>query len=221
MEGTVKVMVDYDENGNVVSATLVDSSGHTVLDEAVLETVRERYRLRDNSGSGSTVLSVDMTIDGSDFNREAQERGDRREVNIPPPHPVAAEEVPTNEATTPTETTPPAIAPSESVLRDVPPESPSPEPAEPPVAPSPEAATTQTPSAPSVLEAVPSVLEAVPSPEAPAVLQPAPEPTYVPPPEPVNEPLPEPVYEAFPILIDEEPSEAAPASEAPATSTAQ
>jgi TonB family protein len=111
------ISVDYDENGNVVSATVIDSSGHAVLDEAVLQTVREQYRLRDNGGSGSTVLSIDMTIDGSDFNRDARERGDRRAIEIPAP-PVADEPAPTNTAVEAIVEPKPSVEPSPNPIPD-------------------------------------------------------------------------------------------------------
>jgi hypothetical protein len=147
----------------------------------------------------------------SNLNRQAQERGDRREVNIPPSPPVAAEEVPPHEAAAPTETASPTGSsrypqgvtptPNESVLRDVLPESPE-LPAESPATPTPGAAPTPNPVTPSVLESV-SPLDA-PTPTAPAA-----------PPEPANELLPEPVYKASPVPVYEAPPEAAPASEVP------
>jgi TonB family protein len=177
-EGTVKVLVDYDENGNVIGATLVDSSGHTVLDEAVLETVRERYRLRDTGGSGSTVLSIDMTIDGSEFNQQAESRGDRRAVDIPPPAPVAEEPTPSDTAAEPI-ADPIIPAPTNDTPTTPAPESP------------------QEAAAPAAPVPLPDPI-ADPQPEPPAA---APEPAYVPPPEPAYEepdpvPLPEPIYEA-------------------------
>nr|RNJ65127.1 MAG: TonB family protein [Leptolyngbya sp. IPPAS B-1204] len=234
-EGTVKVLVDYDENGNVVSATLVDSSGHTVLDEAVLETVREKYRLDDSGGAGSTVLSIDMTIRGSDFNRQAEERGDRREVNVPPPAPIVEQpgeqpveqpSAPSNTAAEPIDQPEPLVQPTGSpapTTAPAQPEAPTPQeaaaPSEPP---------TETLTDPTTTDLLPptTVPEAVPDPiEAP--VEPPPEPAYVPPPEPEYIP-PEPVYEAPPPEPVYEPEaapppepvyepEAAPPPEAPAS----
>lgn len=219
LEGTVKVLVDYDEDGNVVGATLVDSSGHTVLDEAVLETVREKYRLNDSGGAGSTVLSVDMTIGGSDFNRQAEERGDRRAVDIPPPAPIAEEPVPSDTAAESILENEAQSTPSDSAI----PTSPSPTPTPPALTPSSEPAAEVTPPAATpgtVPEAVPEVIpEAVPEtlpepvpepvPEPPESDSLPPEPAYEAPPEPAAV---EPVYvEPAPAL---EPEPAAPPTEA-------
>ncbi|MCU0527347.1 MAG: TonB family protein [Elainella sp. Prado103] len=223
-EGTVKVLVDYDENGNVISATLVDSSGHTVLDQAVLEAVQEKYRLDDSGGAGSTVLSVDMTIDGSEFNRQAEERGDRRAVDIPPPPPVVTEPEPANTATEPITApeslieatdepagTPMPTSPMPTSPTEVPPES---------IAPTTVDGTLDGTVDGNIDTTVDTTVDPAPlpitPPSEPAVesLEPAPEL----PPAPIEEaaePPPEPVYEPEPVYAEPEPIEQFTEPEAP------
>lgn len=224
-EGTVKVLVDYDENGNVVGATLVDSSGHTVLDQAVLETVREKYRLRDTGGAGSTVLSVDMTIDGSEFNRQAEERGDRRAIDIPPPAPVADEPVPANTAVESVEPEPQSAPTTPATATSTPAPQPSEAPVESPSAPQeataplPANSTEPTPSDAPVapVETSPApIQEAIEPPPEPIYTEPAPEPAYTEPaytePEPIYEPEP-----AYVPPVEPAPVEAAPLPDPAAT----
>jgi TonB family protein len=228
-EGTVKVLVDYDENGNVVSATLVDSSGHTVLDQAVLEAVQEKYRLNDSGGAGSTVLSVDMTIDGSEFNRQAEERGDRRTVDIPPPAPIADDPTPANTAAEPIAEPEPLISPFSPSQGS--PSQGSPSQGSPSREPTPSAAPTDVPqeaaapdSSSPVAPEIPGVSETPAEIEDPT-LEPAPEPSYEAldtPPAPVEpEPAyaPEPVYTPEsvapePVYVEPAPADLPPAIEA-------
>ncbi|MEB3214083.1 MAG: TonB family protein [Leptolyngbyaceae bacterium] len=83
-EGTVNIMVDINANGNVTSATLVGSSGNSALDQAALSAVRNRWRFQPiRGGASGVVVSVVMTIQGSDLNRRASEQGDRQSVEVP------------------------------------------------------------------------------------------------------------------------------------------
>jgi len=82
-EGRVRVIAETDEQGRVVGVTLIESSGNADLDQAVLEQVRREYEF-DGAGAGAAIpIEVDMTIEGSDYNREAAERGQRTEVELP------------------------------------------------------------------------------------------------------------------------------------------
>ena len=83
-EGTVNIMVDINSDGAVTSASLVGSSGHASLDQAALSAVRNRWRFQPiRGGASGVVVSVVMTIEGSDLNQRAQEQGDRESVEIP------------------------------------------------------------------------------------------------------------------------------------------
>jgi len=98
VEGTISIMVDINSNGNVTSATLVGSSGNSALDQAALSTVRRRWRFQPiRGGASGVVVSVVMSIQGSDLNQRATERGDRESVEIPSPD-VATEEDNTEES---------------------------------------------------------------------------------------------------------------------------
>ncbi|MEM9450688.1 MAG: TonB family protein [Cyanobacteria bacterium P01_E01_bin.6] len=108
IEGTINIMVDINANGNVTSATLVGSSGNSALDRAALSTVRNRWRFQPiRGGASGVVVSVVMTIQGSDLNRRAREGGDRESVEIPSPD-IATEEDNSDSSTasTPSEETP-------------------------------------------------------------------------------------------------------------------
>lgn len=109
-EGSIRVNVEVDENGRVVGVSLVGSSGNADLDQAVLETVREQYEFEGVGDGGATIpIEVDMTLDGSDFNRRARERGDQTSIETQAPAPVA------EPAPRPIESTPaaPTVAPIE------------------------------------------------------------------------------------------------------------
>ena len=83
-EGTVNIMVDINSNGDVTSASLVGSSGYSSLDQAALSTVRRRWRFQPiRGGASGVVISVVMTIDGSNLNRRAREQGDNTSVEVP------------------------------------------------------------------------------------------------------------------------------------------
>ena len=82
-EGTVSLSINISEGGQVTSATLTGSSGHSALDQAALSTVRGAWRFQPVDGGAYGVpVSVVMTLEGTDFNREAQERGDRQSLDI-------------------------------------------------------------------------------------------------------------------------------------------
>lgn len=98
-EGTVNIMVDINPDGAVTSASLVGSSGHASLDQAALSAVRSRWRFQPiRGGASGVVISVVMTIEGSDLNQRAQEQGDRESVEIPSQE-TAAEETSDDEST--------------------------------------------------------------------------------------------------------------------------
>ncbi|TVQ16106.1 MAG: TonB family protein [Leptolyngbya sp. DLM2.Bin15] len=84
IEGTVGIMVDISPSGAVVYANVVSSSGSSVLDQAAVSTVRGQWRFQPISGGANGVMvSVVMTISGSDLNRRAQEQGNRESLDLP------------------------------------------------------------------------------------------------------------------------------------------
>jgi TonB family protein len=84
VEGRVSVTVDLDERGRVVEVRLFHSSGDRAIDQAVLETVQERWRFENIDGGANNVpVEVYMTVDGSELNQQAQEWGNQTVVEIP------------------------------------------------------------------------------------------------------------------------------------------
>ncbi len=84
LEGRVGVTVDLDERGRVVEAKLTHSSGDRAIDQAVLETVEERWRFENIDGGANDVpVEVYMTVNGSELNQRAQEWGNQTAVEIP------------------------------------------------------------------------------------------------------------------------------------------
>jgi TonB family protein len=144
------VNVEVDENGRVTGVSLVGSSGNAALDQAVLETVREQYEFEGVGTGGATIpVEVDMTLEGSDLNRRARERGDRTSIETPASAPEPIESTATEPAVAPTEAIPkptsvsppaapvptpepasaiaeptPSLSPSEPVLEETPAASP-------------------------------------------------------------------------------------------------
>jgi TonB family protein len=84
VEGRVQVSVDVDAEGRVVQVRMANSSGNREIDQAVLETVRERWRFEDIRGGVNNVpVEVYMTVDGSELNQQVQDWGQRTAVEIP------------------------------------------------------------------------------------------------------------------------------------------
>ncbi|MGF1495782.1 MAG: TonB family protein [Elainellaceae cyanobacterium] len=231
-EGTVNIMVDISAEGGVTSASLVGSSGHAALDQAALAAVRNRWRFQPISrGASGVVVSVVMTIQGSDLNRRATERGDRESVDIPADEPVdetatqetepdspsaspaSPDEPPEAEqpGADPTETPPSEAAPSDPLPLEPPTlenESPASSPDE--AEASDEAAPSggEAPPPPETLEAEPvpetSPADSVPAAPVPAPISPAPSPadSTAEPPAPAPAP-PAPLPEVTPTPSEE------------------
>jgi TonB family protein len=217
-EGSVRVNVDVDSNGRVVGVTLTGSSGNAAIDRAVIETVRRRYQFEGVGANGASIpLEVDMTVQGSERNRNARRRGDRRRITVTedapaptvprrteeaaagsdtPRSPDRAVETGGTGSNVPTPETPiPGISPTAS---------PSPVSGDIEVTPSPSPATVETPRQPLRLEVPPPQAD-TPRREA----QPAPPPVEAP---PVN---PAPAVQAAPQLPPEPPAPPPPAPAPP------
>jgi TonB family protein len=236
-EGKVRVNVDVDENGNVVGVILTGSSGNAALDQAVLETVRERYEFNGVGAEGASIpVEVDMTLEGSEANRAAHEQGERREVSIPSNEPVAEEPlVPQSpqEAAAPTAPsvedsplpqTPLPQTPQEATAPAAP-SLPVPVESSPAAAPESPASVASPAANPPAASDLPSAIETVPEIPLSAPLS---EPGFTEP-EPASEPVPatvEPVGEApaevpaftepEPVYTEPEPASLPPVEAAPA-----
>ncbi len=88
IEGEPKINVQFDANGNVVSVTLVHTSGNPELDQAALASA-QRWRFDAGGQSGSVSVEIPFVIEGSDRHREAQQQGERESATIPDPGPTA------------------------------------------------------------------------------------------------------------------------------------
>ncbi|WP_204153571.1 TonB family protein [Leptolyngbya sp. CCY15150] len=186
VEGSVGIMVDISPSGAVSHASVVSSSGSSALDQAALSTVRGEWLFQPISGGANGVMvSVVMTISGSDLNRRAQEQGNRESVDLPsePEPEESTAEVESEErqdqddsAESTTEPLPESPPPSESPSEDsLPPEAPA---VEPPEAISP----------PEEAPAEPPPADPVPDPPAAVEPPPPPEPAAPAPPVEVNPP---------------------------------
>ena len=93
VEGQPAVEFEVDADGNVISARLVQSSGSAALDQAALDAVRQSSFTSGGQGRARTI-EVDFSIEGSERNRAARRRGERRTVeeSAPVEEPVPAEE---------------------------------------------------------------------------------------------------------------------------------
>lgn len=169
-EGRVRVVAETDAQGRVVSVILMESSGNPDLDQAVLEQVRREYEF-DGAGAGTTIpIEIDMTIEGSDYNREVTERGERTEVELPA---TATEpsETPESAAVEPIDPSPSADpAPVEPLSTP----EPEPEPTREPASESEPASPPTTTRQPEIIDSFPVPSELDPSLLAPEEPQPAP-----------------------------------------------
>ena len=79
MEGTTKVRVSVDTEGNVTNVQIAQSSGNSALDEAALKAVR-RWKFEELNRARQGVVSVNFALEGSERARLAEERQERREA---------------------------------------------------------------------------------------------------------------------------------------------
>ncbi|MBF2035510.1 MAG: TonB family protein [Leptolyngbyaceae cyanobacterium T60_A2020_046] len=197
VEGAPQVNVEINPDGTVRSVTLTQSSGNSAIDQAAIQAAR-RSRFNPIEGGASIPIQYELTIEGSQRNREARQRGDRRSVEVPAeptrtPEPTAtAEDI--SEDATPSD----SPAPSPENARNARP------PAEPETSPEPDPSESET-SEPDP----PAASPAEPAPTPPAAREPAPEPVppaAAPPPSPA--PSAPPAPEPAPPAADEDSSEA-------------
>ena len=195
VEGAPQVNVEINPDGTVRSVTLTQSSGNSAIDQAAIQAAR-RSRFNPIEGGASIPIQYELTIEGSQRNREARQRGDRRSVEVPAeptrtPEPTATAEDTSEDNATPSDSPAP------------PPENARP-PAEPETSPEPDPSESET-SEPNPPAAPP----AEPAPTPPAAREPAPEPVppaAAPPPSPA--PSAPPAPEPAPPAADEDSSEA-------------
>ena len=132
IEGQPLVNVEINADGSVRSVVLTRSSGNAAIDRAAIEAA-QRSRFQPVEGGASVPIEYDLNIEGSERNRAARERGERRSVEIPTP--TTAESAPPEPAETATDPAPEPVAP---------PSNDAPAPETPSATPTPE--TTPTPS---------------------------------------------------------------------------
>jgi TonB family protein len=213
VEGTPRVQVDINPDGTVRSVTLVQSSGNAAIDQAAIQSARSSS-FQPVSGGASVPIEYDLTIEGSQRNRDAQRRGDRRSVEVP----TEPDEIPSQTAQ---ETEDEASSPNpaeQDATGDVQDNEAGQESTSEDAAPEPESAADETaddedaaaPTSDSDDEAEPQPTNE-PTPE-PAP-QPAPEPAPEPAPQPAPPPVPEPEPQPAPPLAPEPPPAPPPAPE--------
>lgn len=83
-EGQPVVNVQINPDGRVSNVTLIRSSGNAAIDRAAMQAAR-RSRFEPIEGGASIPIEYDLTIEGSQRNRDARERGERRSVEVAAP----------------------------------------------------------------------------------------------------------------------------------------
>jgi len=87
LEGQAKVAVDVDSNGNVINVRLLNSSGHSELDEAAKQAAWNWKFDPSQSGKQAIPASINFQIENSDYAKRRQEQRQlepKREENIAP-----------------------------------------------------------------------------------------------------------------------------------------
>ena len=74
LEGEAKVAVDVDANGNVINVRLINSSGHSELDEAAKQAARNWKFDPSQSGKSAIPAKINFQIENSDYARRNQEQ---------------------------------------------------------------------------------------------------------------------------------------------------
>ncbi|HEY9695458.1 MAG TPA: TonB family protein [Oculatellaceae cyanobacterium] len=75
LEGTVVVKMDVDKDGNISNINLASGSGHNILDQTALETVRNEWKFtKSDNGQAGIKKKITFTLEGSNYNRIALER---------------------------------------------------------------------------------------------------------------------------------------------------
>ncbi|NEQ42333.1 MAG: TonB family protein [Leptolyngbya sp. SIOISBB] len=214
VEGTPRVQVDINPDGSVRSVTLVQSSGNAAIDQAAIQAARNSS-FQPMGEAASVPIEYDLTIEGSERNRDARRRGDRRSVEVP----TEERETPAQTAqdTEPENATPANNAEDISnTAQDADAENgaaPEPEGERPSAEDETESADNDAPSEAdgAAEEPTPANDEpAAPIEPEPAAPAPEPEPTPEPAPQPAPEPAPQPVPEPAPQPVPEPAPQPAP-----------
>ncbi len=74
LEGRAVVDIDVDRDGNVNNVQIVESTGHDILDQSALETVKEKWKFTSSENGQRVRAAVNFATPGSDFYRQARER---------------------------------------------------------------------------------------------------------------------------------------------------
>lgn len=73
----MKLVFDVDPNGNVSNVQLASSSGHDILDQAAIDTVK-KWKLPSSNRERRISRPITFAIKGSDLERQARERRTRQ-----------------------------------------------------------------------------------------------------------------------------------------------
>ncbi|MBO3457428.1 TonB family protein [Aetokthonos hydrillicola Thurmond2011] len=74
LEGRAVVEIEIDKDGNVISVEIVKSTGHDNLDQAVLETVKKKWKFASSENKQRVRAAVNFAMTGSDFYHQARKR---------------------------------------------------------------------------------------------------------------------------------------------------
>lgn len=74
LEGRAVVVIEVDRDGNVNDVQIAESTGHDILDRAVLETVKKKWKFASSENEQRVRAAVNFATQGSDFYRQARER---------------------------------------------------------------------------------------------------------------------------------------------------
>ncbi|NMF60769.1 energy transducer TonB [Pseudanabaena yagii] len=122
LEGQAKVAVDVDSNGNVINVRLLNSSGHSELDEAAKQAAWNWKFDPSQNGKQAIPASINFQIENSDYAKRRQEQRQlepKREENIAP---IAAPIQPSQTSQNPIQKEPvaPKTAPVQPTNVDIP-----------------------------------------------------------------------------------------------------
>ena len=86
VEGRPRVSVQINPDGSVASVTLIRPSGNTAIDQAAIRAAQQS-RFQPVAGGASFPIEYNLSIEGSQQNRDAQRRRDRRSTEVAAPDP--------------------------------------------------------------------------------------------------------------------------------------
>jgi len=165
LEGQAKVAVDVDSNGNVINVRLINSSGHSELDEAAKQAAWNWKFDPSQNGKQAIPASINFQIENSDYARRRQEQRQsepKREETIAP---IAAPIQPSQTSQNPIQKEPvaPKPTPVQPTNVDIP------KTIIPPTPPTSSTSTPPLPQSPITTQANPSLITEPPIAPAPVI----------------------------------------------------